>query len=35
VGCVYAQRSKAITKLRKLVAENGNGHRPLVAAQAS
>src|SRR5574340_1212259 len=26
VGCVYAQRSKAITKLRKLVAENGNGN---------
>ncbi len=35
VGCVYAQRSKAITKLRKLVAENGNGHRPLAIAQAS
>jgi len=35
VGCVYAQRSKAITKLRKLVAENGHDHLPLAAAQAS
>jgi RNA polymerase sigma factor (sigma-70 family) len=38
VGCVYAQRSKAITKLRKLVAEstgNGDGHRHLVAARAA
>jgi len=31
VGCVYAQRSKAITKLRKLVMENGdNGHSAIV-----
>ena len=38
VGCVYAQRSKAITKLRKLVAEgdgNGNGRAHAAAPRAA